>query len=648
MKTINKIMLLLAAAVFTFTACEQETKRDPSPVAPADAAAFKLSAVEVDINPMKSELAYDVAVVRSNTAEELTVTIEVVEGDADVINVPATASFAKEVAETSLKLTFPTAQLDSTYSIVIAIKNENQSPYIDGASTFSFTVNIASWEAAAAPAIFVDGVVCSPFGLDPIAWYVQYQEKSNSDGSKDFRFINPYRENKGSDEPDNFGVYSWFAYNSGETVDKSKDYNFEIHVNADNTATFAMTYLGPDYGYGPALIWMLADFYAQRQGTDQDYAQYGIGVYDPTDESITFPAGSYLWYFDGYGGNLASLPEIIYLNSKAYQDDHLSIADYNDPSIEWEEVESVVNLFESTIFNFSDDTQKLYKAVDQYEGNPKSPFINLYGLKDVYAEGEVLAFYWDGEDGAIQIPSEQDMLLSFMKQNLIIAEGTGSVATSDVKGTAVKVFSFDLVIVTDQGNEVGEFIETFSMADEAIVFSKEDFIGNFVLGGVDPWKGTALAEAIEIKEENDQLFILGVTYADSIFCDFDAETGVLSIAPQELDTVYGAYDISLVTDSEDDEATIDLAFGLTGVAKVTSTSEATGFYLVSNVAGGAVSGMLNLTLTPSAAPAAPAKAPAINGGREFKKTVVRHNVPSVEHLTIKGKYQRSLRAEVAF
>ena len=646
MKTNKIFMLLLAAAVFTFTACEKEIKRPDSPVAPTTSAAFKASAVEVDINPMKVDLAYEVALVRSNTAEALTVGIEVVEGDADIFVVPATAAFAKDAAETSLKLTFPTAQLDSSYSIVIAIKNDNQNPYIDGSSKFSLKVNIASWEASAKPAVFVDGVVCSPFGLTPIAWYVNFQEKSNADGSKDFRFINPYRANKGSQDADDFGVYSWFVYNSGEDVDMNNTYNWEIHVDAAGNATFPKTYLGPDYGYGPALIWMLADFYAAKQGTDPDYATYGIGSYVAAADAIIFPAGSYLWYFDGYGGNLASLPQIIYLNSKQYQDDHLSIADYNDPSIEWVEQESEVNFFESSIFNFSNEDQKLFKAKDPYAGNPKSPFINLYCLKDAYAEGANLAFYWDGEDGDIEIPEGQNTKLTFMKQELFIAEGEGTVVTKDVKGTAVKVFTFDIAVANKAGDLLGEYTETFSMADKTIVFEKSDFIGTFVMADAEG------KEAVEIKEVDGELVILGFTYADSIFCDFDAETGALSIAPQLLDSLFGAYDVTLYTivgESLSAKASVEIAFGLSGIAKVTATSEASGFVLYSKVAGGAINGMENFTLTPAApAAAAPAKAPAINGVREYKGSVRTGSKPSVNHLSIKGKYQRSIRSEIEF
>ncbi|MBR4564263.1 MAG: hypothetical protein IKO26_07420 [Paludibacteraceae bacterium] len=643
MKTVNKYLFLLAAAVFGLTACEKQQEREPSPEGNPNAVAFEQSAYAAEINPNKEALEFEIKVTRSAAESALTVNIAS-EGDIDVIKVPATVSFAAGEKEVALKLTFPTAQVDASYAVSLSIGKDNQSPYTSGASECTFSVSIASWEAAAAPAVFVDGLVCSPFGMEPIAWYVPFQEKTNADGSKDFRFLNPYRASSGSEEADNFGVYSWFVYNSGEDVDLKNTYNWEIHVDAEGNATFEKTYIGVDYSYGPALAWMTAGFYAEKNGTEPDYATYGAGVYDDAAKTITIPAGVMLWYFEGYGGNLTSLPQIIYLDSKAYQDDHILIADFNGSDIEWKEQESVVNLFESTIFNFSNEDQKLFKAVDPYEGNPKSPFINLYCLKDAYAAGGNLAFYWNGEDGALDIPVPQNTKLSFMQKDLFIVEAAGQVATNNVKGTDVKVFTFDIIVATKDGNLVGEFVETFSLANENIVFSKSDFIGNFTIADPDG------AEDIEIKDIDGNLAILGVQYADTIWCDFNAETGALSIAPQKLDSLFGKYDITLYTivgKNYSTKATVDVVFGLSGIARVAATSEASGFHLVSNVAGGAVAGYENFTLTPIAAPASvPAKAPSIV--RTVKKEFAGHraNKPSVNHLSFKGAYSKRIKASV--
>ncbi len=648
MKKLNKYLFLLVAAVCTFTACEKEVERGASPVAGTDVAAFKASAVEVDINPSKAALEYAVALVRSNTADELAVGIEVVEGDIDIITVPATVTFAKDASEASLLLTFPEAQLDSTYSVVLTIASDNQSPYLNGASTFAFTVNIASWEQAPAPAVFVDGVISPVFDLDPVAWYVPFMEKANADGSKDFRFLNPYRAFDPEAEPDQFGVFSVFPYNAEADVDLTETYNWEMHVDAEGNVTFPRTFIGVDYGYGPMSPWLMADYLAARNETEPDYTANPCGVFDPAAQTITIPDGALL-LFMGTSGYYAG-EHVIYLDSKAYQNDHLSIDDYNSEAIEWVEVESEVNLFESSIFRFSNEEQKLFKAVDPYEGNDKSPFIDLYCLKDAYAAGGNLAFYWNGEDGGIRVPSMQNTHLAFMQQDLFIAEGSGEVTTSDVKGTEVKVFSFDIVVTAKNGNTVGEFVETFSMANEQIVFSREDFIGAFTLNGTDQFEGTAASIDVEIADEEGTLVLHGIDYCSGLALGFDEATGVLSLAPQKQDSLYGKYDITLYTtvgNNTSTTASIDLAFGLSGVAKSTRTSEADGYLVRSVAAGGWLAGLYDLSLIPSEAAPAPAnnlKPAKLKQPQTILPHAVRGSQPTMAHLSFSGKRSRTLRA----
>ena len=644
MKTINKFMLLLAAAVFTLTACEKEIKRDPSPEAPASAFAFEKSSFALEINPSKAALEFEIKVTRGNADEAASFPIAA-QGDIDVINVPASAAFAAGSKESSIKLEFPKAEVDSTYSVILTVDEKNQSPYLSGTAICQFTVTIAAWEPAQTKAIVFDGIVNVFFSTGNPGWYVSYLEKTNADGSFDIRLLNPYTvlpkyKDGDYDSPiqDKFGLYDGFPYNYPEDVDSKGTYNMDVHVDANDSATFDMFAMGMTWSYG--------DFYGAHA------ASRGKGFYDKTAKTITFFGGTVACGMSGYKDGAFYLGDqdlVIYLDAQAYQNDHLSIEDYNDPTIEWEEVESEVNLFESTIFNFVNEDQKLFKAVDQYPGNPKSPFINLYCLKDVYAEGGNLAFYWDGEDGELDIPEGQNTKLSFMKQDLFIEEAEGAVVTTEVKGTKVKVFTFDLYVVSEGGNEIGEFTETFSIADEPIVFDKEDFIGSFVMDGFSQFSGAAEQVAVEIAEEEGVLVLYGIKYCSGLVAEFDAETGTLSIAPQAQDSIYGAYDITFYTTTEDGasaKAALEFGFGLSGVAKLTANSEADGYLVRSEAAGGWLAGHYGLTLTPADLSAgAPAKAPAaVNGthalmNRSFKAA----NTPSVEHLSFKGKYQSKAR-----
>lgn len=645
MKKINKYLLLLAAAVFTLTACESDKEREPSPAGNPNAIAFKQSSVSVEINPAKAALEYKLGVIRTNADSALTAPIAVI-GDIDVIKVPATVSFAKGELETTLLLTFPTAEVDSTYSIALSIDSLHQSPYASGASECSFTVTIAAWEPAETQAIIFDGIVNVFYSTGNPGWYVSYLKKVNADGSFDIRLLNPYTvlpdyRDGNVDDPiaDQFGLYKGFPSNYPEDVDSEGTYNMDIHVDANDSATFDMFDMG--------MAWSNGEFYGAH------VASRGMGIYDKVANTITFKGGTVACGMSAYKDGafyLGTEDLVIYLDAQAYQNDHLSISDYNDPSIEWEEVESVVNQFESTIFNFINEEQKLYKAVDQYPGNPKSPFINLYCLKDVYAEGGNLAFYWDGEDGEIDIPTPQDTKIAFMKQNLLIAEAEGAVATADVKGTKVKVFSFDLLIVSEHGNEVGEFTETFSMADEAIIFTKEDFIGNFTMAGYSQFTDAAETVAVSIAEEEGNLVLHGIQYCSGVVCEFDDATGTLSFAPQVQDSLYGAYDITLYTTTAEGssaKAACEFGFGLSGVASLTATSEADGYLVRSEAAGGWLAGHYGLSLIPATDEPAPAPAKAPNGTFDLKKhTFKAGNTPSVKNLKFQGKYRPHMKNDM--
>lgn len=639
MKKLNKFLLILAAAVFTFTACEKQAEREPSPAGNPAAIAFETGNIYVEINPAKAALEYEIKVARSSSEAELSANIKV-DGDIDIVKVPTNVNFAAGVNEAVLKLTFPNAQVDSVYTVVLSIDSINQSAYTDGNTTCTFTVAIAAWEPAATQAIIFDGIVNVFYSTGTPGWYVSYLRKDNVDGSFDIRLLNPYTvlpdyRDGNVDDPiaDQFGLYKGFPYNYPEDVDSKGTYNMDIHVDANGEATFDAFALGMTWSYGA--------FYGAHA------ASKGMGAFDATTNTITFDGGTVACGMADYNDGsfyLGSEPLIVILDAKAYQNDHISIADFNDPSIEWEEIESVVNQFESTIFNFTNEEQKLFAAVDQYPGNAKSPFINLFCLKDAYADGGNLAFYWDGEDGELDIPLPQDTKLSFMKENLLIMDAAGEVVTTNVKGTDVKVFTFQLHIVSEGGKEIGEFTETFSLADEAIVFAKEDFIGAFTMDGYSQFTGESESVSVEIAEEEGVLVLYGIQYCSGLVADFNAEKGTLSIAPQAQDSLYGAYDIAFYTTTAEGasaKAALEFGFGLSGVAKLTADSEADGYLVRSEAAGGWLAGHYDLTLTPAAAPTAPAKVPAINGAFDLKNRAFKAaNTPSVDHLSFKGKYHR--------
>lgn len=640
MKKLNKYLILLATAVFTLTACEKDIQREPSPaVDGTKVVAFKDSKVAVEVNPMKAKKEYALTIVRSDKSAALKANLKAV-GDADIIKVPETVSLDAGVAETTVLLTFPDAQLDSTYSVEIEIAPDNQSPYLDGAAKCFFQVTIATWELSTVKAIVSDGLIGALYGVDPLAWYVKYQRKDNSDGSFDIRLLNPYASFDGGNA-DQFGFYSGYAYNAEEEVLEGA-YNWDLHIAADNSVTFADFKLG--------MLWD-ASYGEFKAGLNEGKA----GVYDPASKTITF-AGGDAWCSMA---NLKSVytwddqPIVIILDAESYQNDHLTIPDYNAADIEWEEVKSEVNQFESTIFSFTNEEQKLFKAINPLPDNPKSPYINLYCLKNAYAEGGNLAFYWNGKDGDLEIPEGQNTKISFMGKELYIAEGAGIVETQKVKGVDVQVFSFELHVVSDADDEVGVFVETFSLAVNPIIYEKSDFLGTFTFSGYDVFSGSPYPLPVEIKEVDEFMAIVGLD-SDTIWGQFDAETGALFIKPQLLVDSFAYngknYERAFVTiDSkfnEDFEEPLKFTFKLNGTAVIAPDCKMIGYLIYIPELEGPLDGMFDISILPTAAPSpAPRKAPATI--RNQKTNLTRHNGPTTEHLSFKGKYDpRKLRENI--
>jgi hypothetical protein len=644
MKRINKYFMLFAAVAFMFTACEKEIVRDPSPVAPSDAISFAQGSKVFEINPNKQALELDVEILRGNSAEAQEVVINIDSAD-NVFSIPEKVSFAAGESSAKLHITFPKAEVGNTYTFALSISEDKQSSYLSGATTFAGTVSIAEWEQASAKAVLFDGIVITYFGVDYVGWYVNYQFKNNADGSRDIRLLNPYG-GVATDE-DDFGIFDAYPYNeAGNLLDGS--FPWDIHINADNTVSYTRVEFGIDYGYGTFFSRMLSD-------ADGNPA---YGTFDPETNSITFAAGSVSSgmgeSYERYSGE----DIVIYLDDQQYRDANLSVGDFNSSSIKWNEVETAVNIFSSELFNFESENQKLFTAEDAYAGNPNSPFINLYSLKDLYSQGTNLAFYWDKETNEISVPAGQFTGLTVAGKKIVIAEAEGIVSVDNVKGTDVTTLTFNIVVASESGDLVGEFTETFTFASQPIVFEKADFLGSFNLNGYDLWKGALTPQPVEIVEDGDNLLVLGVNLADTLVAGFDATTGVMTIAPQAVDsipyngTMLDGNFFTVAGGSFSSKATLSFAFKLNGLLALTNDSEATGYAIYTTMGGGAFDGYDGLWFE------RPSEEEVVEGARRrnmqmrtdaVKSAKVKGNKPSVENIKFTNKnVYRTLRTDKKF
>lgn len=636
MKKLNNYLLLLAAAVFTFTACEKDIEREPSPAFEGTSSVFfPVSAESEEMEPTVA-LEHEIKIARDTlNSEAITVKLVVKENSEDIFEVPESVSFAAGVSETSFVVKFPKAQVDGTYTLSIELESNQSNPYLSLKPVYSYTVNIAKWDVITdKKAIIFDGIINAWYATEKPGWYVSYARKDNADGSFDIRLLNPYTvlpeydmtidPSKPYDFPiaDEFGLYTGFPYNYPSDVDSEGTYNMTIHVDAKGKATFDGFDLGMDWGSGM--------FYARFYDPDMP------GIWNKEDQSITF-APSSCASFRGESGRYTVEPIIVFLDDALWKDINSSISiasledGFNDESIEWIPLEGELQTFISAIESDAWDLS-IEKAVDpnpedkQGEG---SDFFNLFRLKDVYAKGFGLAFYWDQEKGKISLPvSLQPTGLEFASKKIFIgpsAENESFVEDVELQGNTVKVFHFFLQLQTSDGGNVGEYEEIFYFGPKAVVWSKEDYIGKFELSGFSPFDDSADVRQIEIKAEGDDLIIQGIEDCDTIWASFDEASSALVIAPQELSSTatYQGVELPLtlytmdVNGAPSETAVIKIVQKLSGKAVLADDTEAVGFLI--NLGGlGWWDGIYDLVLTPLKSGAA---APARKANTGIRNTI---------------------------
>ena len=322
MKKISKYLLILAAAVFTFTACEKNVEREPSPEDSPLAVSFTSGGEVLKLNLAKDPLETTVALHRTcNLDKADTVKVTVVEAH-PVFVIDPVFIFAPGDKEVAHKVTFATGEADSTYTFRLAVPEDKVSPYLTGLHTFDFTVTLELWSAPAL-GVFVEQTVGPAFGMGVNAWFVEYQTAENADGSMRFRMINPYASFATDKDAD--GIYDGNPWTGDGEVDESQDYNFVLNISAEGEVTFPdlFTFLG--IGWGNYLNQFFVD-YARGTGAAGTYGRFdkekGKIVFDANDDSMLFGAYKSTGERSIYG---VQANFVFYLSKAAYLADQVEV-----------------------------------------------------------------------------------------------------------------------------------------------------------------------------------------------------------------------------------------------------------------------------------------------------------------------------------
>lgn len=194
------------------------------------------------------------------------------------------------------------------------------------------------------------------------------------------------------------------------------------------------------------------------------------------------------------------------------------------------------------------------------------------------------------------------------------AETESYVEEIDLKGDKVTVFHFFLQVQSKDGGNLGEYEEVFYLGPNEIIWTEEDYLGIFIMSGKSFFGQPAAEMPVKIAKSGDDMFIVGVDFADTIWVDFDAASGTMAIKPQMLgdfideesgDTLDVALYTYVIPDGPGISSPIVLSYGFKGLIETVDNSPAIGYLLASQAAGGYIDGYYNLTFTPAEQAAAP-------------------------------------------
>ncbi len=308
MKKISKYLLLLAAAVFTFTACEKTTEREPSPEAPWNAFAFATNGAVLELDPeMNPPYEQAFTVVRTTNIEKADTLRLIAEADT-VFHFAKDVIFAPGQKSVTSLIKFPFPNEKETYKAKLSIPEAQRNPYANGYTDFQMKLSFVTWSELTEGVFVDDAVIASLFNVpDATAWKVNYQLANLPDGNIRARIVNPFACRGTS--ADEFGVYDGYPFNDPGDWDTSKDYNIVLLIDPKTkkvTFTAAKFDLGVDWGYGMMHI----------------YNNGGVGTY-VANTSITFVASNKGLRFgmgDGEYDDARDCGFRFFLNEQAYID----------------------------------------------------------------------------------------------------------------------------------------------------------------------------------------------------------------------------------------------------------------------------------------------------------------------------------------
>lgn len=295
MKLFSKYMFVALLSILALASCSDDDKYVAGAQDAADNAGVYFPVIDGGDNEVdpSDPTEFTFKVDRMNTKGTLSVPLTVKSNDDNIFEIPATAEFADGEAETTVKVTFPQAEVGVTYAMEVEIPEQYVSLYKENAGNVSYATSYTrvKWEDAGV-GYFVDGIFTPMFGGD-FTMAVELQKTVSTDGKVvRYRFDSPYAYLcTGQDE---LGGYIGYPYNEeGDCDEQSHKIVISIEKGEDGyIASMAQTYTGMNWaGYGKFTIGQTRDIVEEANKDN-----YDLGVYTPGEGELP---GSIKWSADG-------------------------------------------------------------------------------------------------------------------------------------------------------------------------------------------------------------------------------------------------------------------------------------------------------------------------------------------------------------
>ena len=647
MKTNNKILTSLFVMCmflgFITTACTDEVEYTPADKL-TTAQVYFPNDLSATINLTPEMTSFQIELRRIIKTEALTVNLTIENENPSIFNVPATATFAAGEDVTNITVVYDPTQLDfdDFTSIRIAVSDENlTSPY--GNFVYAFSVGIpAPWITLGKATLLITDWV-----------WVEDDEvelQQNEIDPTRYRLVEPFanREMYYSNVPlnDNAAPYLEFRIlpaGSTHTTFNREDGTVTVTTTVDGLVFFEPAAIGVSYeDGGPEMaIWHPV----ARSHPD----------FDTRDESNWLHNIVTQWSDGG-------APEIVQLAPFFVQ--LPTGAGWN-----YTQDDGVITILFPGVELVSYD----YSVGIEYTGRLTNPSGDDYATAQVTLGEDVDYAQVALVPGGFNFDDLFDIIDGVIESVEIKASGAVSLPCAETGTYTFIVISYDAKGEAQEYDSV-TFDFYSSAGGGAGIASIEDFYGDYVLTAKCFYSDYGLPDAnmsvsISAGDAPNTLSIEGFSVSwigyttESLAATFDPATGLMSIAPQQLDNFYDDEDdewyemyLYTTTDGDDYSETTPMTFNrmLSGQLALTPTSKAIGYYIGDE--DGDWDGQYNLVFTPQSdlkstsamKPAASLHKGKIKKTKELgKATAARKAKSSEENVVIKqkGSVKSALKAQ---